>query len=366
MPAARRPDPAPRGGAWPRRWPVVARRVAARRGVPRVPGVRADGHRPSSTPTSGPRAGRTSQARRAGRRGAGDDLGRRAGAGRRRRRAFPPPCCCPVPPAGYGPAPPWPRPAASPTPSPSTWAAPRPTCAWSRAACPNRRPDGWSAVFRCGSPPSTSTPSAPAAGRSPASTPAEPWWSAPESAGADPGPACYGRGGTAPTVTDADLVLGRISGRRRLPRARAPRRASRGRGPRERRRDRRGGGRGGRRRHGAGHPGRHRRTGRRSPGPRPGRLRGGGAPPRLSPWPKRSDAGRDRAAPGRGAIRRRPAVLSPSARNWSGRGPRRPTPTGSPMRWPLWRTRRRRPSAAPTTWNWRSLVDCRYRGRATS
>jgi N-methylhydantoinase A len=30
----------------------------------------------------------------------------------------------------------------------------------------------------------------------------------PESAGADPGPACYGRGGTHPTVTDADLVLG--------------------------------------------------------------------------------------------------------------------------------------------------------------
>ncbi|MFP5317835.1 MAG: hydantoinase/oxoprolinase family protein [Acidimicrobiia bacterium] len=32
----------------------------------------------------------------------------------------------------------------------------------------------------------------------------------PASAGADPGPACYGRGGTEPTVTDADLVLGRI------------------------------------------------------------------------------------------------------------------------------------------------------------
>src|SRR5215475_8516803 len=32
----------------------------------------------------------------------------------------------------------------------------------------------------------------------------------PESAGAEPGPACYGRGGTHPTVTDADLVLGRI------------------------------------------------------------------------------------------------------------------------------------------------------------
>jgi N-methylhydantoinase A len=32
----------------------------------------------------------------------------------------------------------------------------------------------------------------------------------PDSAGADPGPACYGRGGEAPTVTDADLLLGRI------------------------------------------------------------------------------------------------------------------------------------------------------------
>ncbi len=32
----------------------------------------------------------------------------------------------------------------------------------------------------------------------------------PESAGADPGPACYGRGGTRPTVTDANLVLNRI------------------------------------------------------------------------------------------------------------------------------------------------------------
>ena len=32
----------------------------------------------------------------------------------------------------------------------------------------------------------------------------------PASAGAHPGPACYGRGGTAPTVTDANLVLGRL------------------------------------------------------------------------------------------------------------------------------------------------------------
>jgi N-methylhydantoinase A/oxoprolinase/acetone carboxylase beta subunit len=32
----------------------------------------------------------------------------------------------------------------------------------------------------------------------------------PESAGSEPGPACYGRGGTRPAVTDADLVLGRL------------------------------------------------------------------------------------------------------------------------------------------------------------
>lgn len=32
----------------------------------------------------------------------------------------------------------------------------------------------------------------------------------PQSAGADPGPACYGNGGERPTVTDANLVLGRI------------------------------------------------------------------------------------------------------------------------------------------------------------
>jgi len=33
----------------------------------------------------------------------------------------------------------------------------------------------------------------------------------PRSAGADPGPACYGRGGAEPTVTDANLLLGRLN-----------------------------------------------------------------------------------------------------------------------------------------------------------
>lgn len=38
----------------------------------------------------------------------------------------------------------------------------------------------------------------------------------PRSAGSNPGPACYGRGGTAPTVTDANLVLGYIGATSRL------------------------------------------------------------------------------------------------------------------------------------------------------
>jgi N-methylhydantoinase A len=38
----------------------------------------------------------------------------------------------------------------------------------------------------------------------------------PESAGANPGPICYGRGGTEPTITDANLVLGRLDPKKLL------------------------------------------------------------------------------------------------------------------------------------------------------
>jgi N-methylhydantoinase A len=38
----------------------------------------------------------------------------------------------------------------------------------------------------------------------------------PRSAGAEPGPACYGRGGSEPTVTDANLLLGRLAADSRL------------------------------------------------------------------------------------------------------------------------------------------------------
>ncbi len=44
----------------------------------------------------------------------------------------------------------------------------------------------------------------------------------PKSAGANPGPVCYGRGGTRPTVTDAHAVLGRIDPGILLPAARTP------------------------------------------------------------------------------------------------------------------------------------------------
>jgi len=38
----------------------------------------------------------------------------------------------------------------------------------------------------------------------------------PESAGAEPGPVCYGRGGSEPTITDANLILGRLGADRFL------------------------------------------------------------------------------------------------------------------------------------------------------
>ena len=58
------------------------------------------------------------------------------------------------------------------------------------------------------SPSSTSSRSALAAAASPASTNSGCSRLVRALAGADPGPACYGRGGTEPTVTDANLLLG--------------------------------------------------------------------------------------------------------------------------------------------------------------
>ena len=104
-----------------------------------------------------------------------------------------------------------PRAPASPTRSASTWAAPPATSASStpaRCGAPTRaRSRGARSSCRW----STCTPSAPAAARSAGATPAGRSASGPRSAGAEPGPACYGRGGTEPTVTDANLLLGYLS-----------------------------------------------------------------------------------------------------------------------------------------------------------
>ena len=66
----------------------------------------------------------------------------------------------------------------------------------------------------------------------------------PQSAGAVPGPACYGRGGEMPTITDCNLVLGYLErgqfprrqhaarrGKARVARSRASRAAARARPP---------------------------------------------------------------------------------------------------------------------------------------
>ena len=154
------------------------RRVVLVGGVAGVPGVRADGHHGRERlPAPGlPTVSRG--ARRPGRRGARHDVRRRTGAGSRAVPGSPPRCCSRARPAGCGPARPSPPPAATPMPSPSTWAARAPTCASCEAGCPSRRRGGRWVASRCACRRSTSTRSAPAEDRSPASIPAGPWLSA--------------------------------------------------------------------------------------------------------------------------------------------------------------------------------------------
>ena len=140
------------------------------RGVARVPRVRAHGHdrRRRDAPAGLPRVPR--RRRRARDRGAGHDVGRWPRAARRRRPApgHPPPLGPGRRGAGRGRRS---RPrCGTPTRSPSTWAARAPTCASCGAASPKRPRAAPSAGSRSASPRSTSTPSAPAAGRSPGST----------------------------------------------------------------------------------------------------------------------------------------------------------------------------------------------------
>ncbi len=101
-----------------------------------------------------------------------------------------------------------PQPPASATSSRSTWAAPASTSASCATGGPRSRPTGTGATATTsGCRWSTCRASARAAVRSPGCARAR-CSSVPESAGSSPGPACYGRGGTRPSVTDADAVLG--------------------------------------------------------------------------------------------------------------------------------------------------------------
>ena len=96
--------------------------------------------------------------------------------------------------------------------SPSTWAAPRPTSASSsRGGCWKPR--------RARSRARTSARPCCACARSGAGGGTIAWIGkdgllkvGPRSAGSVPGPACYGRGGEEPTVTDANVALGALSG----------------------------------------------------------------------------------------------------------------------------------------------------------
>ncbi len=72
------------------------------------------------------------------------------------------------------------------------------------------------AASRCSFRSSTSSRSAPAAARSPGAIAIGGIHVGPQSAGADPGPASYGKGSLDPVVTDADLILGRINAERFL------------------------------------------------------------------------------------------------------------------------------------------------------
>ena len=79
---------------------------------------------------------------------------------------------------------------------------------------PRRRPGSAacrSRATRCGRRSSTSSRSAPAAARSPGSTRAGCCASARRARAPIPGPVCYRRGGAEPTVTDANVVLGRLN-----------------------------------------------------------------------------------------------------------------------------------------------------------
>ena len=153
----------------------------------------------------------------------------------------------------------------------------------------------------------------------------------PQSAGADPGPACYGRGGTEPTVTDANLVLGLPVGRRAAGRGRRARRRRGQAGDRHARRRararargvRRGDQTGGGRRDGPGAAGGDGAAGDRSPPLRAAAVRGRRAAARDADRRGAGDRD-DRMPPGLGrAGRTRPRRVAPPPRRPANAAPGR-------------------------------------------
>ena len=206
--------------------------------------------------------------------------------------------------------------------------------------------------------------------------------SGPQSAGADPGPACYGKGGTEPTNTDAQLVLGRVSndlfleGRMELDVERSARRAAahdrRAARPQPRGR-RRGRAQDRERQHGQGDPPRDRGERLRPARVRPRRLRRRGRAARRRPGARAADARGDRAAVPRRDERDGAAVRRPARRLLLGLRParardrHRPTPGASTRRWPsAWSaTSCARASTAPRS-RVENAVDIRYIGQLHS
>ena len=99
--------------------------------------------------------------------------------------------------------------------SPSTWAAPPPNARWSRTAAFSVELIYYAGGYVKGFPIRSAVIDIVEVGSGGGSIA---WLDAqnrlyvgPQSAGSTPGPVCYGRGGTEPTVTDANLVLRRLN-----------------------------------------------------------------------------------------------------------------------------------------------------------
>ena len=113
-----------------------------------------------------------------------------------------------------------PRRSASRTSSPSTWAAPRPNARWSRTAASRSTSVYYAGGYVKGFPIKSPVIDIVEVGSGGGSIawldPQNRLHVGPQSAGSTPGPVCYGAAAREPTVTDANLVLGRLNAERFL------------------------------------------------------------------------------------------------------------------------------------------------------